>query len=428
MKLRPMKVLKKLGPGIITGAADDDPSGITTYSQAGAMYGNNILWANVYLLPLMYAVQEMSARIGLVTGKGIARNIKEHYSKLLLYFLVGILVIANTINLGADLGAIASSVQLLIPSANFSFVIVAATISIILLEVFVSYRQYAKVLKWLTFSLFAYIITGFFIKVNLLETLKYSLIPHMTFSFESLFILVGVMGTTISPYLIFWQANEEVEEEMDSKKLSRKGGIPTVTAKMISAMRLDTAVGMIFSSLTAWFIMLTAANTLFKNGITSITTAAQAAQALEPLVQSFPNSGYIAKLLFALGVIGTGLLAVPIFSAGSSYAISEIFNWKEGLNYKFKRAKPFYVIIVISTLIGVLINFVGIDPIQALLYTAVLNAIISVPLIVVIINISTNKKIMGEHKSPVWISSLGWLTVLVMGFGTVAMFVTSLLK
>lgn len=427
MKLRPLKILKKLGPGIITGAADDDPSGIATYSQAGAMYGTNFLWSNVYILPLMFSIQEMSARIGLVTGKGIAKNIREHYSAWLLYFIVGLLVIANTINLGADLGAIAAAVQLLVP-INFTLVIILATVLIVVLEVFTSYKQYAKVLKWLALSLFAYIITGFFLNANILDVLEQSLIPHFSFDYAFFFTILGLMGTTISPYLIFWQANQEVEEEMDGRILSRKGGVPNISWKIISKMRLDTWVGMFFSSVTAWFIMLTAASTLFPHGIHEISTAAQAAEALEPLVHAFPNSGYLAKVLFSLGIIGTGLLAVPIFSAGSSYAISEIFGWKAGLNYKVKRAKPFYFIIALSTLIGLLINFIGIDPIQALVYSAVLNGIISVPLIAVILMISNNKKIMGEYKTPLWINAFGILTLVSMGLGAIAMIVTSIVK
>jgi len=390
MKLRIAKFFKRLGPGIITGAADDDPSGIATYSQAGAMYGTVFLWPNAYILPLVYAVQEMAARIGLVTGKGITKNLKEHYPKWLLYLIVSLLVIANTINLGADLGAIAASIQLILP-INYSFILISVTGLIIILEVFTTYKQYAKVLMWLTLSLFAYFITGFFLKNNLLELLRNTLVPNFVFSYDYIFILLGLMGTTISPYVMFWQANEEVEEEMNAHLLSRKGGIPVISWKIIRKMRFDTFIGMLFSAVSAWFIMLTAARTLFPNGITTIQTAAQAAAALEPLVQTFPNSGYIAKLLFALGIVGTGLLAVPIFATSSSYAISELAGWKEGLNNKLSRAKPFYFVIVLSTLIGLLINYIGLDPIRALIYSAVINGIISVPLLAAILVLSSNK-------------------------------------
>ena len=420
-------IFKQLGPGIITGAADDDPSGIATYSQTGAKYGTGMLWTAVYMLPMMYAVQEMAARIGLVTGKGVAQNMKENYPKLMLYIIVLLLVIANTINLGADLGAIAAAVQLLVP-IPFTVILIATTLGIIYLEVFTSYKQYAKILKWLTLSLFAYILTGLFIKVDWLSIARASLIPSFSFNFDYVFILVGVLGTSISPYMMFWQANEEVEEEMEQGKLSRKGGVPIITWKIIKRMRLDTFFGMLFSEIATWFIIMTTATTLHKHGITNIETAAQAAAALEPLVQSFPYAGTIAKILFALGVVGTGLLAIPIFAGGSSYAISEMFNWKEGLNKKFNRAKAFYIVIVLSTLIGLSINFIGINPIQALVYTAVLNGIISVPLIGVLLLISNNKKIMGEYKTPLYITILGWITFIVMGLGAGSILFTTLVK
>ena len=423
MKLRIAKFFKRLGPGIITGAADDDPSGIATYSQAGAMYGTGFLWPNAYILPLVYAVQEMAARIGLVTGKGITKNLKEHYPKWLLYLIVSLLVIANTINLGADLGAIAASIQLILP-INYSFILISVTGLIIILEVFTTYKQYAKVLMWLTLSLFAYFITGFFLKNNLLELLRNTLVPNFVFSYDYIFILLGLMGTTISPYVMFWQANEEVEEEMNAHLLSRKGGIPVISWKIIRKMRFDTFIGMLFSAVSAWFIMLTVARTLFPNGITTIQTAAQAAAALEPLVQTFPNSGYIAKLLFALGIVGTGLLAVPIFATSSSYAISELAGWKEGLNNKLSRAKPFYFVIVLSTLIGLLINYIGLDPIRALIYSAVINGIISVPLLAAILVLSSNKKIMGEYTSSWWIKLLGWFTLLAMGAGSIVLLIS----
>lgn len=426
MKLRLRKLFKDLGPGIITGAADDDPSGIATYSQAGAMFGPTLLWTSAYILPMVFAVQEIAGRIGLVTGKGIAKNIKEHYPKPVLYLVVSLLIIANTLNLGADLGAIAAAVQLVVP-LDFNVVLISTTLFIILLEVFTSYKQYSGVLRWLTLSLFAYIITGFFIQADWNVILHYSIIPHIELSFAFIFTLVGIMGTTISPYVMFWQANEEVEEEMDKYLLKRSGGIPIISWKIIKKMRWDTFIGMFFSSITAWFIILTAATTLFPNGITNIETAAQAAAALEPLVQAFPNSGYIAKLLFALGIIGTGLLAVPIFAAASSYAVSELFGWKEGLNNKVKSAKPFYFVIVLSTAIGLLINYIGINPIQALIYSAVLNGIISIPLIAIIISIANNKDIMGEYKSPWYINFISKVTLLAISLGFIGIF-ASLLK
>jgi Mn2+/Fe2+ NRAMP family transporter len=422
---RPFAFFKKLGPGIITGAADDDPSGITTFTQAGAQFGTGMLWVNLYILPLVFAVQEVAARLALVTGKGIAKNLKEHYPPVFVNVAVLLLVIANTINLGADLGAIATAIQLLLP-INFSFILIAATAGILVLELFTSYKQYAKVLKWLSLSLLAYIITGFFLQTNIIEALKLSLIPVFSTDSGFLLTLVGIMGTTISPYVIFWQANEEVEEEMDKHLLHRGGGLPIVSRGLIRKMRLDTLAGMAFSGITAWFIVLTAAKTLFPNGITTIESAAQAALALEPLVQSFPHAGFLARLLFTLGIVGTGLLAVPIFSASSSYAISELLGWKEGLNNKPQRAKAFYATMVVSTLVGLLINYLGINPIRALVYAAVLNGIVAAPLIAALLPLASNKTIMGEHVSPLWSKLLGWLTFVLMATGSILLLVSFL--
>lgn len=425
MKLRLRKLFKDLGPGIITGAADDDPSGIATYSQAGAMFGHKFLWTSLYILPLVYAIQEIAARVGLVTGKGIARNLKEIYPKPLVYLLISGLLIANTINLGVDLGAIATALQLILP-VHFDVLLISITIMIVILELFTSYKQYAKVLKWLALSLLAYIITGLFIKADWQQLLQQTLIPNFENSYIWFFTLVGLMGTTISPYVMFWQANEEVEEEMSAGLLSRKGGLPKISWKLIRKMRVDTLVGMMFAAITSWFIMFTAGSTLFPNGITEITSAAQAAEALEPLVQTFPNAGFLAKLLFTFGIVGTGLLAVPIFAAASSYALSELFNWKEGLNNKVKRAKPFYAVIVISTLIGVGINYLGINPIQALVYSAVLNGIVSIPLIAGVLSIGRNERLMGEYRTPALLQTLGIFTFICMLAGSLFLLVSSL--
>ncbi len=425
MKLRLRKLFKDLGPGIITGAADDDPSGIATYSQAGAMFGHKFLWTSLYILPLVYAIQEIAARVGLVTGKGIARNLKEIYPKPLVYLLISGLLIANTINLGVDLGAIATALQLILP-VNFDILLVSITIMIVILELFTSYKQYAKVLKWLALSLLAYIITGLFIKADWQQILRQTLIPNFENSYIWFFTLVGLMGTTISPYVMFWQANEEVEEEMSAGLLSRKGGLPRISWKLIRKMRIDTLVGMLFAAITSWFIMFTAGSTLYPNGITEITSAAQAAEALEPLVQTFPNAGFLAKLLFTFGIVGTGLLAVPIFAASSSYALSELFNWKEGLNNKVKRAKPFYAVIVISTLVGVGINYLGINSIQALVYSAVLNGVVSIPLIAGVLSIGRNERLMGEYRTPAILQALGIFTFICMLAGSLFLLVSSL--
>lgn len=399
-----------LGPGIVTGAADDDPSGIVTYTQAGAKFGFGQLWTLLFSLPLMIAVQEACARIGVVTGKGLSRLIKENYSKKLLYFIVLLLLVVNTINLGADLGAMAEAVKLFLP-LPFTVIALAFFVLILGLEIYLPYHKYAKVLKWLTISLFAYFITGFIVAGNWGAILKATFVPQLHFNSQFLFLLVGVIGTTISPYMFFWQASQEVEEEKDA--VLTKHQLPDTTA-YISNMRLDVFLGMFFSNLTAWFIMITAAAVLNVNSITEIHSAAQAAQALEPLVRNFPHAGVIAQMLFALGVVGTGLLAIPIFAATSSYAVSEIFNWREGLANKFSQAKNFYLVIIVGTLIGLLINFIGINPIKVLVYTAVLNGIVALPMLVVIMRIGNSKKLMGQQTSGKWSNILITITFIAM--------------
>jgi NRAMP (natural resistance-associated macrophage protein)-like metal ion transporter len=386
----------------VTGAADDDPSGIFTYSQAGAQFGLGQLWATLAMLPLMISIQEMAARIGLVTGKGLAKNLKQHYSKATLYIIVMLLVIANTINLGADLGAMAEAARLIVDWPFAAFAIIFC-LTILLLEVTIPYHRYAKILKWLTLSLFAYIITGLIIKKDWMDILHHTFIPNFSLSYEYLFLLVGLLGTTISPYMFFWQASQEVEEKDDRYLTSHR--MPRVTKRYIASMRLDTFVGMFFSEFTAWFIIMTTASILFVNGIHDINSASQAASALEPLVQSFPYSGSIARLLFAMGIIGTGLLAIPIFAATSSYAISEIFGWNEGLSKNFQEARPFYGVIIAGTLVGLLMNFLGINPIKMLIYTAVINGIIAVPILFMLIRMANNKKIMG-HRTNSWLSNV----------------------
>src|SRR3989339_351701 len=369
-----------LGPGIVTGAADDDPSGIATYSQTGAQFGFGMLWTALYQIPLLIAVQETCARIGAVTGKGLAGVIKEHYSRKILIGAVLLVVTANTVNIGADLGAIAAAAQLVLP-LPFAFFAVLAAVVILLLEVLVPYKTYVKFLKWLTLALLAYPVTALLVPQPWGEIFRATLLPHLTFDFSWLFIITGVFGTTISPYMFFWQASGEVEEEIAQHRLSQKGGRPRGVASFLRTMRTDTAVGMIVAELAQWFILLTAASVLFRNGITNITTAADAAQALEPLVQSFPHAGQIARSLFAIGIIGLGMLGIPVLAGSAAYALSEAFGWKEGLYQKFSKAKGFYGVIIVSTLIGLLLNFIGIDPIKALVFTAVFNGVASVPLL-----------------------------------------------
>ncbi|MFA5126868.1 MAG: divalent metal cation transporter [Patescibacteria group bacterium] len=418
--------LKIFGPGIITGAADDDPSGIATYSQTGAQFGLGMLWAALYQLPLVIAIQEACARIGAVTGKGLAGVIKANYSKKLLVAVVSLVVLANIINIGADIGAVASSAQL-IWDLPFIFYAIAFAILVIVLEVFVSYKKYVKFLKWLTLALLVYILTALIVGGDWWQFLKRTLVPHIEFSFAYLFIITGVFGATITPYMFFWQASEEVEEEIAHHNLPQKGGQPRGLPKFLRNMRIDTVVGMTFSELGQWFIIVTTASVLFNNGINDIASAADAARALEPLVQAFPNSGQIAKDLFAVGIIGLGLLGIPVLAGSAAYALSEAFGWPEGLYRKLRQAKGFYSVIIISTLVGLLINFIGINPFKALIFTAVFNGIAAVPLLFVIAKINANSKILGEYKGGKLSSGLIWLTFMVMALAALSLFYTLLI-
>lgn len=416
------KFFKILGPGVITGAADDDPSGIATYSQTGAQFGYGQLWTALFMLPLQTAVQEACARIGAVTGKGIAAVVKEHYSKKVLYGVVFLVLIANTINIGADIGAMAAAAKLVIP-INLAFLTIFFTALMLILEIFTSYKVYANILKWLCLSLFAYPLTLFIIKVPWLTVLKATFIPHFEFSFQFLFLITGVLGTTISPYMFFWQASEEVEEEKENHLLNNSMG-PRIGKVFIKNLRLDNFIGMFFSEVGTWAIIVVTAVVLNTHGITNIATAADAAKAIEPLVQNFPNSGFLAKLIFASGVIGLGLLGVPVLAGSASYALSEAFSWKEGLNLKLKKAHGFYGVITIATLIGLLINFIGIDPIKALVYTAVINGVVSVPLIFIIALIAKNEKIMGKYKSGLFSKIFVWIAFFGMAAAAIAMLLT----
>lgn len=416
-KLR--KFLSILGPGLTTGAADDDPSGIATYSQTGARFGYGQLWTALYMLPLMMAVQEACARIGMVTGKGIAGILKAHYNSKILYPVVALVTIANIINIGADIGAMAEAAKLLIP-LPFAVWTLLFTAIILLLEIFTTYKVYAKILKWLALSLLAYPITVFVVQLPWLTVLKATFIPHFELTFAFFFIITGVLGTTISPYMFFWEASQEVEEVKD-KRMLRKG-IPQIRPGNIYRMRLDNNAGMIISEITTWSIMVVAGTVLHNSGITDVKTAADAAKALEPLVHSFPNAGYLSKFIFSIGIIGLGFLAVPILSGSAAYAVSEAVNWKSGLNLKLKKAHGFYGIITIATIIGLIINFVGINPVKALIYAAVLNGVAAVPLLFLIIKISTNERILGEFTSRMLSKILLWITFIAMAAAAVGMF------
>jgi len=403
---------KTLGPGFITGAADDDPSGIGTYSQTGAQFGYQQLWTVLFAFPFMTIIQEMCGRIGIVTGKGLAGVIRHHYSRPLLYGAVAILLLANAFNIGANLGAMAASAQLII-KLPFVVLLLSMTIITLILEIFVSYKVYSKVLKYLTLTLFAYIVTVFVVKQDWSEIVRSTVLPQLTFSRELLMNLVAILGTTISPYLFFWQASEEVEEEVKSGKLRTMGiGIPRINIRSIRAMRLDTVAGMFFSQLIMFFIIATTASTLHLNGITKIETATQAAEALRPVAGNF------AFLLFALGIVGTGLLSVPVLAGSASYAFSEAFGWKEGLYRKVIKAHGFYGIITIATLLGLLINFTSIKPFTLLYYTAILNGIAAPPLMILILLIANNGKIMGIYTNKRLSNILGFGIAILMALGS----------
>jgi len=414
---RVLKFLSILGPGITTGAADDDPSGIATYSQTGAQFGYGQLWTAIYMLPFMMGVQEACGRIGMVTGKGIAAIVKQHYNAKLLYAVVALVTVANVINIGADIGAMAAAATLILP-LPFAVWTLVFTASILFLEIFTTYKTYARILKRLALSLLAYPITVFIVKMPWLTVLKATVIPHIEFNFAFFFIITGVLGTTISPYMFFWQTSQEVEEIKERKWM--KKGKPQIRRSNITNMRIDNNAGMIISEITTWCILVVTGTVLHNSGVTDIQTSADAAKALEPLVHSFPYAGYLSKLIFSVGIIGLGFLAVPILSGSAAYAVSEAVNWRSGLNLKFNKAHGFYGIITIATIIGLIINFVGINPVKALIYTAVFNGIASVPLIFLLIKISGNPAIMGEYKSGLLSKVILWITFLAMASAAIA--------
>jgi NRAMP (natural resistance-associated macrophage protein)-like metal ion transporter len=401
------KYWKTLGPGLTTGAADDDPSGIATYSQAGAKYGFQLIWTALFTYPFMAVVQEMCARIGIVSGQGLAANIRKHYSARVLYFVTALLFFANVLNIAADLGAMAASVRLVLPNIGpEALVIFFAAISLIL-QIFITYARYAKYLKYLTFALLSYVIVAFSVNLNWGEVLYHTIIPSITFSKDQIFIIAAILGTTISPYLFFWQTSQEVEEEISHGNTSIKSRQDHVTTHAIKKMRTDVWSGMAFSNLITFFIFAACAGTLYANGITDINTAAEAASALRPF-------GEFAFFLFALGIVGTGLLAVPVLAGSTAYAISESLGWKYGLYRKWKQAHAFYGVIIASMLVGIVLNFIHFDPIRALIFAAVINGIIAPFILFFVVRLSGNRHIMGERANHPFISAIGWITIIVM--------------
>lgn len=402
-----------LGPGLTTGASDDDPSGIATYSQAGAQSGFSLLWLAAFTYPLMAIVQEMCARIGLVTGRGLASNIRVHFGRKVLYISTISLFIANAFNIGADIGAMASSLQLLRPTLDFSVLVIIFAVIILLLQIFTPYIEYAKYLKWLALVLLAYIVSAILAKPDWPVVFKNAVVPHVSLNKDTLLLICAILGTTITPYLFFWQTSQEIEEEIadGQKTIKERQGSNT---NQISKMRIDIWSGMFLSNLVMFFIIAACATVLFTHGITNIQTASQAAEALKPF------AGNSATLLFAVGILGMGFLAIPVLAGSSAYAISESLGKRQGLNNKLKQGYAFYGVIIISMLIGLSINFIGLKPIKALIYAAVLNGIIAPIIIIQIVLISRNEKIMGKWKNSRLVSSIGWLLTAVMTISGIA--------
>ena len=402
-----------LGPGLTTGASDDDPSGIATYSQTGAQYGFSLLWMAAFTFPLMAVIQEMCARIGLVTGRGLAGNIRVHFGRKILYVSTLFLFAANTFNIGADIGAMANAVQLLMPKYSFALLVVGFTLFILLLQIFSPYARYARYLKWLALVLFAYILSAILAHPDWHTVLNYSIVPRITFDKTQIILVCAILGTTITPYLFFWQTSQEIEEEISAGQTtleSRKGAEPSEIKKM----RIDVWSGMLLSNLVMFFIIAACASVLFKHGITNISTAAQAAQALKPF------AGNATFWLFAIGIMGMGLLAIPVMAAASAYAISESIGKRQGLNSKLKQASAFYGVIIISMFIGLGLNFIGLNPIKALIYSAVLNGMVAPVILALILLIARKEKVMGQWKNSKLSGALGWFLTAMMAVSGVA--------
>ena len=393
---------KILGPGLITGASDDDPSGIATYSQAGAQYGLSTLWTALLTFPLMAAIQEMCARIGMVTSKGLTGTLKQHYPKPILYLMLLFSAPAIILNIGADIAGMGAVSNLIFPAIHPIFFSVAFTLLLITLIIYLPYQKFAAVLKYLCVILLVYLIVPFLYKQDWKDIIKHTFIPTISLDKEFLNVLIAILGTTISPYLFFWQATMSVED------MRQKTKIVLVDKALIKNMKTDVNFGMFFSNVVMFFIILTTGTVLFNGGIHKIDTVEQAAKALEPL------AGKAAYYLFAIGIIGTGFLAIPVLSGSLSYIISETFDWKEGLDKKFHEAKPFYIVVIISLIIGLLINYIGISPIQTLIYSAMLYGVTSPVIIAIVLHISNNKKIMGKFSNGIRSNILGIITLLLM--------------
>ena len=409
------KFLLMLGPGFITGASDDDPSGIGTYAQTGAQFGFAPLWLALFTFPLMTGIQFISGKIGMVSGMGLSGVLRRYYSKWVLYPAVTGLLIANTINAGADIGAVAAAINLLIPKLPILALIVPVTLTILVVQIWGSYKLISKTFKWLALALVAYIASSLLAKPDWGEVVRGTFVPTIHFDGAFITMLVAVLGTTISPYLWFWQANQNVEEEMSLGRttLTEREG---ATAGELRYAAVDTGIGMFFSNMVMYFIILATAATLHVTGQTNIESATDAAKALEPL------AGKASSILLAVGLIGAGFLAIPILTGSGAYAVAEAFGWNQGLDEKPKKAKAFYGIIAASTLIGMLINFLGINPITALFWTAVINGVLAAPILLLIMLVSNNEAVMGKRTNGVGINILDWMTTGVMALATILMF------
>jgi NRAMP (natural resistance-associated macrophage protein)-like metal ion transporter len=410
-------LLATLGPGLITGAADDDPSGIGTYSQAGAQLGFGISWSMLLAYPLMVAIQEISALVGRTTGEGIAGNIRRHYPARLLHVIVLLLFVANAINIGADLAAMADALKMLIGGWLLAYVVVFG-VACVIAQILMRYPLYVSILKWTTLSLFAYVAALLAVKVPWREALHGLLVPHIEFTSDFATTLVALLGTTISPYLFFWQASQEAEDERIDPDESPLVDAPEQAPEAVRRIRLDTLVGMAFSNVIAISIMITTAATLHANGVTDIETSSQAAEALRPIAGNF------AFVIFALGIIGTGLLAVPVLAGSSAYAVGEMLHWKVGLARLAKDAPGFYGVLAIATLVGIGLNMTPIDPIKALYWSAVVNGIVAVPVMVITMLMVANRNVMGDFNIHGGLWVLGWVSTVAMGLCVVGMFAT----
>ena len=401
------RFLQVLGPGLITGASDDDPSGIGTYSQAGAQLGFSISWTMLFTYPLMVAIQEISARVGRTTGHGIAGNVCRHYPNWLLQSIVALLFVANVVNIGADLGAMADALKLLVSGPSLLYVVVFGVLCVAA-QVFVHYARYVRVLKWLTLSLFAYVAALAAVKVPWGAALRGVFVPSITWSTDFLTTLVAIAGTTISPYLFFWQAAQEAEDIRVKPKRSALIKAWRQAPTALTRIRADTLTGMAFSNIIAVAIMITTAATLNANGVTNIETSSQAAEALRPI------AGQFASLVFSLGIIGTGLLAVPVLAGSSAYAVGEARRWPVGLAREPKEAWAFYSMLALATMIGMALNFTPINPIQALYWSAVINGVVAVPVMMILMLMTAQRRVMGEFTVVGWLRWLGWASTALM--------------